>query len=285
MENIIKKIIKEALLEDTFPYGDITSQSLINKKHLSSFELVANQNAVLSGIEVFKQVFFTIDKNIEVKTRYKDGSYISKNTVVTRISGCTMSILKGERTALNFISHLSGISTLTKKLVKKISGTGVILLDTRKTTPNLRLLEREAVLSGGGKNHRFNLSDMVLIKDNHIAVSGGIRKAVLRIKKSLWEDKHSLKKKKKIKIEVEVNNIKELKDAISMKPDVIMFDNWNVRKLKNAVKLVPSSILTEASGLISPSNIQSYAKTGVNYISTGYMVKNAKWVDFSLNVV
>ena len=194
------------------------------------------------------------------------------------ISGKVRSILKAERTALNFISHLSGISTLTQKMVRLIKNTSVTLLDTRKTTPNLRYLEKKAVLSGGAKNHRFSLSEMILIKDNHIAACGGVKNAILRARKKYNG------KLKKIKLEVEVSNINELKEAVLCSPDVIMLDNWKIRDLKNAVRLIPKKILTEASGLITLENIREYALSGVNYISTSYMIKNARWMDYSLEL-
>lgn len=275
MSTLVGKTIKEALEEDLLPNGDLTSICLIPKKQRSLFELVVNENAVLAGMDVFIKTFNLLDKNIIVKSSLKDGDKIKKNQVIAFVSGSTLNILKGERTALNFISHLSGIATLTNDLVKLVKNTGVDLLDTRKTTPGLRGLEKNAVLAGGGKNHRFNLSEMILIKDNHIKASGGLKKAVQKVKE---------KYKNKIKIEVEVENVEELKEVINVQPDVIMFDNWRVEDLKKALQLVPGDILTEASGQISKENIRDYAEAGVKCISTSYMIKNAKWIDFSLNI-
>lgn len=273
MEKTIEKIILKAIEEDLIPKGDITSECLILPNHNSSFKLVVNQNAILAGIEIFKKTFLLLDVNLNVKTNFPDGAHIKKNEVVAEVSGITRSILKAERTALNFVSFLSGIATMTSELKNLIKHTNTELLDTRKTTPNLRLLIKKAVLAGGGKNHRFNLSEMVLIKDNHIDVFESVKKAVSKIKRSY---------NGKMKVEVEVRNLAELNEAISSKVDIIMFDNWNVNELRDAIKLVPKEVLTEVSGQITPQNIKSYAECGVNYISTSYMVKNAKWIDFSL---
>lgn len=278
-KSLEKKIVFTALQEDLFPKGDITSNCLISKKLKSTFQLIANEDCILAGLQFFQDTFKLINKDIVVKSTFKDGDNIKNKQVVAVVKGCTRDILKGERTALNFVSHLSGIATTTKELVKLIEHKKVVLLDTRKTTPILRLLEKQAIVSGGGKNHRFSLSDMVLIKDNHISPAGGIKKAINKARKFCKD------KKNKIKIEIEVNSLKELKDAISSKPNIIMFDNWSVKNLRKAVKLVPQNILTEASGKITKENIKQYAKTGVNYISTSYMIKNSKWVDFSMDLV
>lgn len=276
VENNIDKIILDALNEDLKPRGDITTESLINPGQDSKFKLIVKEDAILAGLEVFKKTFLLLEKNITFELNFHDGDKITKSQCIAIVSGNTQSILKGERTALNFICHLSGIATLTNQLVSLVKGTGVILLDTRKNTPNLRYLEKEAVVLGGGTNNRFNLSEMILIKDNHIDLACGITNAVSKVRNSQGD---------KIKIEVEVRNLKELEEAIFCKVDIIMFDNWDLVDLKDVVKLVPKDILTYASGGISQENIAHYAKCGVNYISTSYMIKNSKWVDFSLKAV
>lgn len=276
MDKDCKEIILNALNEDLLPNGDITSECLFPKGLNGTFQLIVNENAILSGIDVLKKTFELLDKNIIVKNFLNDGDEINKSQVIAEIYGETLSVLKGERTALNFVSHLSGISTLTRKLVSLIKNTNVVLLDTRKTTPGLRLLEKKAVTHGGGKNHRFNLSEMVLIKDNHIDECGGVTKAIKKIKE---------KYRNSYKIEIEVRNLNELKEAIASCVDVIMFDNWNLKDLKEALTLLPPDIKAEASGLINESNIKEYASTGVDYISTSYMIKNARWIDFSLESV
>ncbi len=273
-----RKIILESLEEDLGPDGDITTDYIISSEKKQSFILKAKENLIVAGLNVFVDVFKIVDKNISVKKFFRDGEEVKKNADVIEILGKVRSILKAERTALNFVSHLSGIATLTQEMVRLINNTPVILLDTRKTTPNLRYLEKKAILSGGAKNHRFNLSEMLLIKDNHIAACGNVKNAILTARKKCKG------KSKRLKLEVEVSNIKELKEAILCSPDVIMLDNWKIKDLKNAIRLIPKKILTEASGLITLKNIREYALSGVNYISTSYMVKNARWMDFSLEV-
>ena len=277
MENTIsEKLILSALEEDKGNIGDITSTSLITKTAKSKFQLTVNENAILAGFNIFRKTFELVNKDVCIETSFKDGSCLKKGNIVCSISGNTLAILFAERTSLNYLSHLSGIATTTRELVELIKHTKAILLDTRKTTPNLRLFEKEAVIAGGAKNHRFNLSGMILIKDNHIAVSGGVKNAI-DIERESYKDKY--------KIEVEVKNLDEVKEAILCRPDIIMFDNWSVEDLKSGLKLVPKDILTEVSGQISKENIRDYAESGVHYISTSYMVKNSKWVDFSLNAV
>lgn len=271
----LEKIVLNALEEDIGEVGDITSLGTIKKDQESEFFLIVNQDAVLAGVDVFKKVFELVDKNVVVTSSFNDGDFIKAKDIVLKLSGNTISILKGERTALNFICHLSGIATTTSKVANLIKGTSAKLLDTRKTTPGLRALEKKAVFSGGGENHRLNLSEMVLIKDNHIAASGSVTKAIEEVRNAY---------KNKYKIEVEVQNLEELKEAISLKPDVIMFDNWTVEDIKKNISIVPKEVITEASGQISLENIRDYAEAGVNYISTSYMIKNSNWVDFSLEV-
>ncbi len=267
-------VILNALDEDLFPDNDITTDCLIDKNIKSTFELIVNENAVLAGMHFFKSVFDAFNVDIKVENKFFDGDSITAKTVIATLFGSTNFLLQGERTALNLVSHLSGIATLTRELIELIKHTNVILLDTRKTTPGLRKLERTAVLAGGAKNHRFNLSEMVLIKDNHIKIVGSVEKAIIQTRKCYGN---------KYKIEVEVSNLKELEEAINGSPDIIMFDNWNVSDLNNGLKLVPKNILTEVSGQINKENIVGYAESGINYISTSYMVKNSRWIDFSLD--
>ena len=270
------KIILNALEEDKGKIGDITSNAIFKNATKHTFDLVVNENAVLSGLNVFEDTYKCIDNNIHVKLKFANGAVINKGSIIASVYGSVTSILLAERVSLNFIAHLSGIATLTHELVNLIKHTKVTLLDTRKTTPNMRAFEKEAIVSGGGSPHRASLSDMVLIKDNHIAACGGIIKAVALVREA-YKDKY--------RIEVEVSNLHELNEAIEAKPDIIMFDNWNAKDLKEALNLLPKTIQTEASGEITKENIKAYAECGVNYISTSYMVKNAKWIDFSLKAV
>lgn len=277
MSNVTEdKLILSALEEDKGSIGDITSSCLIKSDHASVFELIVNEGAILAGFDIFKKTFLLVDKNIDIKTSYKDGDSISKGNIICNLQGNTLAILFAERTSLNYLCHLSGIATLTRELTDLIKHTKTVILDTRKTTPNMRFFEKQAVKLAGGSNHRFTLSEMILIKDNHIAVAGGVKNAIL-LERKTYNDKY--------KIEVEVQTLDELKEAISCKPNIIMFDNWNVKDLKEGLKLIPDGILTEVSGQITKENIRDYAETGVNYISTSYMVKNSKWVDFSLNAI
>ena len=277
MKNTLsEKLILSALEEDKGSVGDITSNSLIGKEHKSKFQLMVNEDAVLAGFNIFKKTFELVDKHILVETKLKDGDCINKGDVACNVSGNTLAVLFAERTSLNYLCHLSGVATTTRELVELIKHTETVLLDTRKTTPNLRLFEKEAILAGGAKNHRFDLSEMILIKDNHIAVSGSVKNAV-ETERKFYKDKY--------KIEVEVKNFDELKEAILCKPDIIMFDNWSVEDLKAGLKLIPEGVLTEVSGQISKENIKNYAQTGVNYISASYMIKNSRWIDFSLNAI
>lgn len=273
-KKIEEKIIQDALAEDLSELGDITTDSIVAIDLTAFYKLTVNENTMLAGFEIFKKTFLLLDENITIKSDFYDGDKIIKDSVVATIYGNTRNILKAERTALNFLCHLSGISTNTRLLVDKLCGIDVKLLDTRKTTPNLRYFEKQAILAGGASNHRLNLSDMVLIKDNHIASAGSVTNAIEKVRASLGHE---------CKIEIEVKSIKELKEAVLLNPSIIMFDNWRIEELKNAIKLVPKSIFTEVSGQITPANIVDYAKCGVNSISTSYMVKNAKWIDFSLN--
>lgn len=277
MQNVLERrdavneLIKNALLEDLGEKGDITTDSIIEEGKITTFELIVNEDAILSGIDIFKKVFQYLDDGLNIELKAKNGDEIKTGLKIASIKGNARSILKGERVALNFIGHLSGIATLTRKLVNEIKDTKTVLLDTRKTTPGLRILEKHAVHAGDGKNHRMNLNEEVMIKDNHIKCVGSVKEALRLVKE---------KRKEKIIVEVETED--ELKEVIPLSPDVILFDNWACEDLKNALKLVPKSIVTEASGKITLANIRQYALTGVNCISTSYMIKNARWIDFSL---
>lgn len=276
-----ENIILDALNEDLKPGGDLTTDCLIPEDHTSTYDLVINEDAILAGFNVFKDTFLLLDKKVSIESNFKDGDKIFKNQIIASVHGNTREILKAERTALNFISHLSGIATLTGELVEIIKKTNknVILKDTRKTTPKLRIFEKQAVLAGGGANHRFNLSEMILIKDNHLIAAGGVKRAVEKARET-YKNKNI---EVEVEVEVEVETFEELKDAIDSKADIIMFDNWNVLDLKAALKLLPGGVQSEVSGQITKENITDYAELGVDFISTSYMIKNAKWIDFSLN--
>ena len=270
-ENFIKSNVKLALNEDLYPSGDITS-SLIKNNKIIEAKLVSNQDAVIGGLQFVKYAFVLIDKKIKFITKTKDGSFVKKNSIIAIIKGNKKNILIAERVALNFLSHISGISTKTNKFVK-LAGKKCKICCTRKTIPNLRVIQKYAVKLGGGTNHRFNLSDEFLIKDNHIANSN-IRELV-----SL-----AIKNKKRKKITVEVDTIKQLKKIIGLKFDRVLFDNMSVKNLKLGVKLAKKYYQTEASGNINLKKVKSIAKTGVDRISVCSITHSAPAIDFKLEI-
>ena len=269
----IQKKLKEFLLED-IGTGDITTDNLdIDKKVKGIF--VAKENGILAGIDFAIQIFKILDEDLKVINYKKDGSYIKKGDIILEIEGNGKALLKGERTALNITQRLSGIATLTKKYVEKLEGTKTKLLDTRKTTPNFRYFEKYAVKIGGGENHRFALYDMVMIKDNHILLAGSITEAVKQIKRKVSP---------MVKIEVEVSNLEELKEALDCDVDIIMLDNMSLEDMKKAVKIVNGKVKLEASGNITLDNIKDVALTGVDFISTGATIHSSKWLDISMRI-
>ena len=270
-ENFIKSNVKLALNEDLYPSGDITS-SLIKNNKIIEAKLVSNQDAVIGGLLFVKYAFVLIDKKIKFITKTKDGSFVKRNSIIAIIKGNKKNILIAERVALNFISHLSGIATKTNQFVK-LAGKKCKICCTRKTIPNLRVIQKYAVKLGGGTNHRFNLSDEFLIKDNHIA-SANLKELV-----SL-----AIKNKRRKKITVEVDTIKQLKKIIGIKFDRVLFDNMGVKNLKLGVKLAKKYYQTEASGNINLKKIKSVAKTGVDRISVGGITHSAPAIDFKLEI-
>jgi len=269
--NFIKNTVKQALNEDLYPSGDITSSLLKNNKNIK-IKLISNQKAVIGGLQFAKQAFKLIDKKVKFLLKKKEGSSVNKNDLIAIIEGKAQNILIAERVALNFISHISGIATKTNKFVK-IVGKKCNICCTRKTIPNMRVIQKYAVKLGGGTNHRFNLSDEFLIKDNHIA-SSDIKSLV-----SL-----AIKNKKGKKITVEVDNLSQLKKILGLKFDNILFDNMNIKNLKAGVKLAKKYYKTEASGNINLKTIKNIAATGVNRISIGSITHSAPAVDLKLEI-
>ena len=267
----IKNTVKLALNEDLYPSGDITSNLVKNNK-ITKMKLISNQRAVIGGLEFAKQTFKLIDKKIKFSLKKKEGSSVKKNDLIATIEGKVQNVLMGERVALNFISHISGIATKTNTFVK-LAGKNCKICCTRKTIPNLRIIQKYAVKLGGGTNHRFNLSDEYLIKDNHIA-SSDIKTLV-----SL-----AIKKKKGKKITVEVDNLSQLKKIIGLKFNTVLFDNMNIKNLKAGVKLAKRYYETEASGNITLKSIKKISKTGVNRISIGSITHSAPAVDLKLEI-
>jgi len=270
-ETFIKDRVKLALAEDLYPNGDITT-GLLDKNEIITAKLISNQKAIIAGLLFTKHTFNQVDKKIKFISKKRDGSSVKKNSVIAIIKGKASSILVAERVALNFLSHISGIATKTNQFVK-LAGKKCKICCTRKTIPNYRVIQKYAVKLGGGTNHRFNLSDEFLIKDNHIA-SSGLRKLV-----SL-----AIKNKRGKKITVEVDNLKQLKEIIGLKFNTVLFDNMNIKNLKAGVNLVKKNYETEASGNINLKNVKSVAATGVNRISVGSITHSAPAIDFKLEI-
>ena len=270
-ETFIKDRVKLALTEDLYPYGDITSNLLNNNKIIEA-KIISNQKAVVAGLLFVKQTFKQVDKKIKFILKKKDGATVKKNSVIAVIKGKANSIMIAERVALNFLSHISGIATKTNQFVK-LAGKKCKICCTRKTLPNYRVIQKYAVKLGGGTNHRFNLSDEFLIKDNHIA-SLGLKELV-----SL-----AIKNKRGKKITVEVDSLKQLKKIIGLKFNTILFDNMSIKNLRAGVKLVKKYYETEASGNISLKTVKSVAATGVNRISVGSITHSAQAIDFKLQI-
>ena len=267
----IKNTVKLALNEDLYPSGDITSNLVKNNKK-TKMKLISNQRAIIGGLEFAKQTFKLIDKKIKFNLKKKEGSSVKKNDLVATIEGKAQNILMGERVALNFISHISGIATKTNAFVK-LAGKNCKICCTRKTIPNLRVIQKYAVKLGGGTNHRFNLSDEYLIKDNHID-SSDIKTLV-----SL-----AIKRKKGKKITVEVDNLNQLKKIIGLKFNTVLFDNMNINNLKAGVKIAKKYYETEASGNITLKSVKKFSTTGVNRISIGSITHSAPAVDLKLEI-
>ena len=267
----IKNTVKLALNEDLYPSGDITSNLVKNNK-IIKIKLISNQRAVIGGLEFAKQTFKLIDKKIKFNLKKKEGSSVKKNDLIATIEGKAQNILIGERVALNFISHISGIATKTNAFVK-LAGKNCKICCTRKTIPNLRVIQKYAVKLGGGTNHRFNLSDEYLIKDNHIG-SSDIKTLVLL----------AIKRKKGKKITVEVDNLNQLKKIIGLKFNTVLFDNMNIKNLKAGVKIAKKYYETEASGNITLKSVKKFSTTGVNRISIGSITHSASAVDLKLEI-
>ncbi|MDB3903505.1 carboxylating nicotinate-nucleotide diphosphorylase [Candidatus Pelagibacter sp.] len=267
----IKNIVKLALNEDLYPSGDITS-NLVNNKNIIKVKLISNQQAVVAGLEFAKQTFKLIDNKIKFIIKKKEGSLVKKNTLIGTLEGKAENILIGERVALNFMSHISGIATKTNQFVKLVNKKSKICC-TRKTIPTLRVIQKYAVKLGGGTNHRFNLSDEFLIKDNHIA-SSDIKTLV-----SL-----AIRNKKRKKITVEVDNLNQLKQIMGLKFNTVLFDNMNNKTLKAGVKMAKKYYETEASGNVTLKSVKKIAETGVDRISIGSITHSASAVDFKIEI-
>ena len=259
--------------EDLRPSGDITTRLIINNKKIKA-KIISNEDCIVGGLNFAKEAFKYSDKKIIFKTKTKDGKKIKKGKLVATIYGNPKAILKSERVALNFLSLISGVATLTRKFVDRIKGKSCKICCTRKTAPNLRLIQKYGVRLGGGINHRFNLSDEILIKDNHISVDGNIKNLV----------KRAVKNKKGKKITVEIDNLNQLKKILGLKFNRVLFDNMNEKNLKKGIRLVKNRYETESSGGVSLKNVRRIAASGVKRISVGQITHSAPSINFNLEI-
>lgn len=272
----IDEIIEKALAEDIGD-GDHTSLSTIPKEAMGKAKLLIKEDGILAGVKIAEKVFNKVDKNIVFNVLLKDGEKVKYGDIAFVVEGSSISLLSAERLALNFMQRMSGIATATGKIVEKLHGLKTKVIDTRKTTPNLRILEKESVVIGGGENHRMGLYDMIMIKDNHVDFAGGISKAIKSAKRYLIENK------KDLKIEIEVRNFKELNEVLEIgNIDRIMLDNFSVKDMKKAIQIINGKYETEASGGITIDTIREYAETGVDFISVGALTHQVKSLDMSL---
>jgi len=275
-ENIlIDKIVEQALLED-IGTGDITSESIVPYDLKAKGIIKTSEEGVVAGLDIIYLIFKKLDSEIIFQEKIKDGTKITRGKVLAKISGSARTILKGERVALNFLQRMSGIATITSKFCQQVKDFPVRIIDTRKTTPGLRILEKYAVRMGGGYNHRFGLYDAVLIKDNHIVVAGGIKSAVNSVQKQI---SHT------VKIEVEVENLSQLQEALKVQVDIIMLDNMDLETMKEAVKIVKGKTLIEASGEITLEKARKIAQIGVDLISVGALTHSVKALDISMKII
>lgn len=266
----LQELIRAAIKED-MPNGDVTTESLALKPRSGRARLKAKEDIILSGAPAFEQSIQTLEPNCRIKWHFEEGDKVLKNQIICTLEGDLVQVLKAERVALNFLGHLSGIATLTHRFVEKINSSNTKILDTRKTTPAFRDLEKKAVIHGGGSNHRMNLSDAILIKDNHIDVMGGITAAVQRVRE------HSA-----LPIEVEASTIEQVQEAVSLKVNRILLDNMDNDTLRKALAIIPDEVETEASGNMNLERIASVAELGVKYISVGALTHSAPCADVSL---
>jgi nicotinate-nucleotide pyrophosphorylase (carboxylating) len=271
-KDYLHKVIKQALNED-IGEGDITTDCIIPNSSVLYGKFIAKAPGIIAGLRVVEQIFLMLDYRIHFTQKVTDGDIVKEGVEIATVKGSGKAILSGERTALNFLQRMSGIATTTNQFVEKVTGTSAVILDTRKTVPGLRLLDKWAVKKGGGQNHRIGLYDMVMIKDNHITAAGGITQAVTLVRN---RDEHNRK------IEVEVKNLGELREALKLNVDQIMLDNMTLEEMRDAVVLTAGRISLEASGNVNLDDVASIAETGVDFISVGMLTHSVKALDISL---
>lgn len=272
MQENIDRLIISALQED-ISHEDITTNAVIKEYSKGRAKLICKEDGVIAGLKVFERVFLLLDNKIKIDHYFHDGDTVKENDTAALVEGDIRAILSGERTALNFIQRMSGIATHTRKIVKLLEGSGIKLLDTRKTTPNNRVFEKYAVRVGGGHNHRFNLSGGIMLKDNHISAAGGVKQAVA-LAREYAPFVH--------KIEVEVEDLEMVKEAVEAKADIIMLDNMNAEEMKKAVEFIAGRAETECSGNVTIESIPMIRETGIDYISSGAITYNSSILDLSL---
>ncbi|TGQ32499.1 MULTISPECIES: carboxylating nicotinate-nucleotide diphosphorylase [unclassified Mesorhizobium] len=271
---MLEPLVRAALLEDLGRAGDVTTDAVVAREHHATTVLSARQRGIVAGLDLAMLAFRLIDQNVEITVERADGSEVAQGETIASVTGPARAILTAERTALNFLCHLSGIATATASLVAAVRGHSAKIVCTRKTTPGLRAVEKYAVRAGGGANHRFGLDDAILIKDNHIAIAGGIRPAIARARSSVGHF---------VKIEVEVDTLNQLEEALALAPDAVLLDNMSVDKLRQAVAIVAGRAITEASGRITAATAPAIAATGVDLISVGWLTHSAPILDIGLD--
>ncbi len=271
-ETILHQLITTALAED-LNGGDITTKAIVPQHLTSTATIISRQAGVVAGLHIAERVFRHLDAGITVHQHKAEGQWVRAGDVLITLTGSAQGLLSGERVALNFLQRLSGIATLTRQFVQAVEGTGTVILDTRKTTPGWRLLEKWAVRLGGAQNHRLGLFDMVLIKENHIAIAGGIPQAVMAVRQALGHQ---------YPIEIEVRNLQELQEALPLNVDRILLDNMSLQQMREAVELTAGQVPLEASGGVTLQNVRAIAETGVNYISVGKLTHSAPAMDISM---
>ncbi|PZV34428.1 carboxylating nicotinate-nucleotide diphosphorylase [Mesorhizobium kowhaii] len=271
---MLEPLVRAALLEDLGRAGDVSSDAIVPSESHATTVLAARQQGIVAGLDLAMLAFSLIDQNVEMTVERADGSEVSQGEIIATVSGPARAILTAERTALNFLCHLSGIATATASIVNAIRGHKAKIVCTRKTTPGLRAVEKYAVRAGGGANHRFGLDDAILIKDNHIAIAGGIRTAIERARVSVGH---------LVKIEVEVDTLAQLEETLALTPDAVLLDNMSVDELRKAVAMVAGRAITEASGRIAALTAPAIAATGIDLISIGWLTHSAPILDIGLD--
>lgn len=276
MNNIKLDILLKQFLNEDIGYKDITSEAIFSSDDFGTGQFLVKENGILAGLKIIKSCYLILDSNIDVKFHAKDGDVVAPGDIIATVSGPIIPLLSGERVILNILQRMSAISTTTKKIIDLLNDPNIRVCDTRKTTPGLKMLEKYAVRCGGGYNHRYGLDDAVMIKDNHIAHSGSITKAVTKVKNEVGH---------MVKIEVETETKEEVIEAIKVGVDAILLDNCTAEKAMEYCAIIPDNIITEVSGGINMENISEYRNTGVNYISLGMLTHSVKSLDITFNLL